>query len=145
MSDPTFGPLSVGNVQDDDSTVIDSLVEQAPEPPPPPVEPIATPALPTPRVPTRIISVRQYIDNTWNTPTLLLPDDLDRLSLTIRVTPVADNATDGVAVLSEVRGSVVGLGILTGGTLLTLDHHTGQVRVLGINGPVYVDVWSVTK
>lgn len=145
MSDPSFGPLVVGDVTDDDAEVIDSLVQQAPEPPAPVVEPIASTPLVTPTVPTRLLSTRQLVDPAWPTPTLLLPADKTRKSLSVKVTSPANTATDGVVVMSDVRNGE-GLALVCHGTLLTLDHHTGDVRVKA-NGAaaVYVDVWSVTE
>jgi hypothetical protein len=143
VSDPSFGPLVVGNVNDDDAAVIDSLVEQAPEPPAPVVEPIDATPLITPPVPTRLLSVRQSVDPTWQSPTLLMPADNKRKSLSIRVE--SDTATDGVVIMSDVRNGA-GLARLYPGTLLTLDHHTGGVRVMAVGAAaVNVNVWSVTE
>lgn len=146
MTDPVFRPLNTGDTQDDDPQVIDSLVEAVSAPPTPVVEPIVTPPLPEPKVPTRLLSVRQRVDPTWSAPTLLLPEDTRREYLYVSVTSAAETAvtTDGVIFRSET-GPAVG-GLLMHGNSLPLDHHTGALLVSAIGtDPVYVDVWSVTK
>lgn len=149
MSDVSFRSLNLGNTADDDPQVLDSLVQQEANPPTPVVEPIVTPSLPEPRIPTRLLSVRQLVDPTWAAPTMVLPADTERKYLTVSVTSPAGTTTDGVAVVSEVKGSVATLGILTHGRTLALDGHTGPVWVLASSvsaaAAVYVDAWSVTK
>lgn len=146
MSDVSYRPLNLGDTADDDSQVLDSLVQQEANPPTPVIEPIVTPSLSEPRIPTRLLSVRQLVDPLWQSPTMLLPADPERKYLYLCVTSPAGTTTDGVAVVSEVKGSVATLGILTHGRTLPLDGHTGPVWVLGSGAaPVNVDVWSVTK
>lgn len=143
---PTFGPLHTGDTHDDDGQILDALFEQNSNPPAPPVTPIVTPVLRDPKIPTRLMSIRQLIDPTWLRPTMILPEDCDRQSLTLRVTSPNTTATDGVVILSEVHGSTVGKGFLAHGQDLTLYNHTGALYVLGAGAAsVYLDVWSVTK
>lgn len=146
MSDMSYRPLNLGNTADDDPQVLDSLVQSEATPPTPVPERIVTPALPEPKIPTRLLSVRQSVDPLWMSPTLILPADTNRQYLYLTVTSPAATATDGVAVVSEVKGSLATLGILTHGRVLPLDGHTGPVWVLGSGAaPVNVDVWSVTR
>lgn len=92
MSDPSFRPLNLGDTQDDDAQVLDSLFVATDTPPTPVVEPITTPVLVDPPSPTRLLSVRQSVDPSWTTPTLLLPEDTRRQFLTVSVSETTEEA-----------------------------------------------------
>lgn len=143
MSDPSFVPLNLGNTADDDATVLDSLVEGVSAPPTPEIEPIVTPVLPSPKVTTKLLSVRQLVDPLWLSPTVLLPEDSRRKYLYVTVTSPADTATDGVMLRSD---GGMGTALLTHGKTVPLDSHTGPLLAIAVGAAaVYVDVWSVTE
>lgn len=145
MSYPAFVPLTLGDTRDDDGEITDSLVETVSAPPTPVVEPIVTPSLPDPIVPTRLLSVGQLVDPAWASPVLLLAEDVRRQHLHLTVTSPAGTATDGIVIRSDY-GPTIGSAVLLHGRSLTLDNHTGTLLVMAVGAaPVRVDVWSVTK
>lgn len=147
VSDVSYRPLNLGNTSDDDPQVLDSLVQSEATPPTPIVEPIVTPVLPEPRIPTRLLSVRQTVDPLWTQPTMILPADTRRKYLHIRCrATTGGTADDGVVITSELK-STGGLAFLNTANTTGLDlPHTGAVYATAIGtNPVLVDVWSVTE
>lgn len=145
MSDPSFGPLVVGDVADDDATVIDSQVQTVSAPPDLPVTPIDATPLMVPVAPTRLVSVRQLLDPAWGSATPIMPADTTRKVLHARVTSTAADTTDAVVITSE-GGPVLGAARIAHGQTLDITGHTGGILALAVGtNTCYLDVWSVTE
>ncbi|HXK37031.1 MAG TPA: hypothetical protein VJ553_05625 [Candidatus Paceibacterota bacterium] len=89
IDSPQERPIYGGNTSDDDPQVIDSLFQES-QTPPDPAASITDPAGPLPvppRRPTRILTGNILLQPTWDKPTLLLPEDLNRKRIAIAVEP----------------------------------------------------------
>lgn len=156
MSDLTI-PFETQNVHDDDGPVLDSMFEQTSEPPDlkDAVEfGLPAPAVKEPVRQTMIIGGAQLIRSAWTAPTLLLPFDENRKSMTIRVYSPTGVATDGVRISSDL-GLISSAGFALHGDMVTdfLVEHTGPVYVQSVSMPtgglasadVLLSIWAVTK
>lgn len=142
-TEPTFGPLHVGNTADDDAAVTDSFLVETDAPPP--VEELIGPIAPEPLVkpwsPTRLITGNHTVDTNW-TAVQILPADPNRLQLRIRGLSLATTpGLDDFILLAYDRG-VVSMGVnsaaykLRSGVSLDLDEHTGEVWIAAQPGLV---------
>lgn len=128
-------PHIAGNYKDDDAEVLDNLVEAEANPPAPeemPLVPIDKPIEP-PKI-TRLISNTFTVDKAWAEPTLLLPADPNRKSLSIRVT--STTATDVVNVADEknkAQSAGTSYSVQASAVALDLSNHTGAVWVYAPN------------
>lgn len=150
MSSPTFGNLHVGDVHDDDATIIDHNVLEVDAPPTPVVEPIDSVTLIQPARCTRLLTKHYSLDPTWNDPVvLILPADANRKYLYVRVTSPTAVATDGVY-FADDKGKLTSAygeaARLFHGQVLQLDNHTGPLYATAApsSAPMVVDVWAVT-
>ena len=137
-------PLRLGDTTDDDAQVLDSLVQSEHEPPE--VTDAITPALaPDPvlaKRPTRLIAGTISIPATWLVPTLLLPEDLNRISLMITVDTVAPAYVE----IGDNPSNLVGRIYLTPEPTVILPGHTGAVWVSTANASAVsrISYWAVT-
>lgn len=136
MSIPSYefpdAPEIAGDVRDDDAAVINSLVESHAEPPTPAEMPLKAPldrTIDPPKI-TRMISNTINIDKTWPVPTLLLPADPNRKSLTIRV--ASTTTTDVVYLADEqnkAQNASTSFVLAPATTTVDLSAHTGAVWI----------------
>jgi hypothetical protein len=134
MSLPTWGsrPTLAGDYDDDDGQVISDLVTTEAAPPDPfPAAAVPIPApSPTPKRPTRLLTGTAVLDpaNT-SAPFLVLPEDVDRETFTIRV--LSDNPSDFVLMGEEPnRVATPGLAVrVPSGQVTDYGDHTGPVWV----------------
>lgn len=121
--------LNTGDAHDDDSAVLNSLVESAAEPPHPDTMP-QTPnnARTEPRPLTRLMTGTQTLANTWQ-PVLILPADSGRVAL--RLMCFSGTATDIVRV-SDDAGKLQASStahVVNVNTAADLSLHNGPVWV----------------
>lgn len=139
--------LVLGNLEDDDWRVIDSLVESASEPPRPENRPMVAQA-PEPTVPvqTRMLTGTMAVASDW-APVLLLPSDPYRES--VQIWAASDTATDYIRVaddpgkLQSSRGTA-----LVYSAMQTMPFtHTGPVWAScpDATGPVTISFLAVTR
>jgi len=152
---PVFG---TENLKDDDGAVIDSFFIETDAPPPlkDAVEPIDNPALPKLKPLTKILTKHQLVDPQWGqSPIQLLPGDVRRKGVGVRVFSPTAVATDGIRLASDI-GEVNSAGVIFHGQVdpsNSLNDHNGPIYVMGyssVTGGVnsaalFVEVWSVTE
>jgi hypothetical protein len=150
MSEQTFRPLNLGNVEDDDPTVIDSLVQQEANPPDARHLPIQLDREPRPRriPPTRLIpSGYQVFDPLAADPWMrVMGPDSRRLFTHIRI-GICTNATDGV-IIADDKGAPAGrvYGSTTQQTTMDIPGHTGQLWIMAFGAAgVPVSWWAVAS
>jgi len=137
-------PLRLGDTTDDDAQVLDSLVQSEHEPPE--VTDAITPALaPDPvlaKRPTRLIVGTLFSYATWLTPTMILPEDLNRISLTVTVDVSAGDYFE----VGDSPNNMAARIYTTAVPTVILPGHTGAVYVstttAGANGRF--NYWAVT-
>lgn len=132
---PTFGPLHVGDVTDDDGKVIDNFFIEVNDSPAPAdlIGPIDPAPLLIPRPATRLITGNMNLDTNWQ-PVQILPADPNRLQLRIRGMSLATTpGLNDYVLLGYDRGMVAtpsGAAFkLRSGVGLDLDEHTGEVWI----------------
>lgn len=149
MEAPTPPPVLAGttNPDDPDARVIDSLIEQHAEPPTPAELPqTATEPSNVPRPLSRLLTGTLLLLPTWE-PQLILPGDLRRQSIRLRI--ASATAADTVR-MSDDSGKVQTVGgshvLYAGDTVLMDDVHTGPVWLYAPDavGPVTVSYAVVT-
>lgn len=132
MSDPTFVPLNTGDPDDDDATIFDEMLQQAPMPPDPAAsatlvtEHKKTPQKPTPLF-TSFITVSADSD-----PFPLVNTDLNRKELHIRVIGAT---TDSVAFADEPGKLAYQNGGF--GSYFRLFGDADDIVLSGFTGPLY--------
>jgi hypothetical protein len=153
MSSP-FAPLNPGDLNDDDAQVIGDLVttETLVEPEFGSVQsPIYVRTLQEPKRATRTLTGQLSVQFGWTTPTLLLPEDLHRVTVVVQVYSPTAQVTDGIQLFSDSSGYTMS-GFLAHGGQLELRDHTGPlyaypatVTGAGASRNVLVSWWAVTK
>ncbi len=135
LVDPTFGNLYLGDTNDDDGPVIDSLVQEVDAPAVPVVEKINTPSLISPPRTTRILSgfyvwEQTRANNGEYSAFMIMPADSIRKQ--VRIDAVSWAATPGagdyVWIVDESgKVNTSGGGRLRHNKGLTFDMHTGAI------------------
>jgi hypothetical protein len=139
MSEPTYTPLVVGDIHDDDPDVLASMVGIVSDSPAPEDLPYVAGAQVSPkrrrRRPSPLLTGYYSLDPSFIGATMILPADSYRTSLTVRVSSPSGSTTDYVSV-SDDAGKVAvpnGSGRLYSGHALSVDTHTG---------PLWVAAWG---
>lgn len=155
MSHPDYRPLNLGDVNDDDGTVIDSLLIEVDTAPTVPAEPFAVPMpeLQQAKPCTRLLSDDLLVRIAWPDPTPVLYRDATRTDLQIAVTSsdaVPSAVTDFVWVSDE---SGKPSGRIRHGETLSLQDHTGPVFISASavgskpasRADMYVSYWATVS
>jgi hypothetical protein len=148
MSEPTFVPLNTGDTHDDDPQVMDSLFESVTAGPTPIEDVNFVPVVERPKPQDRLFTGSMLVDPSWTSANMILPADLKRKHVEIRVRGT-DN-TDFIQ-LADETGKVMtttGAGkIFHGEAPLCIDDYTGAIHVTAFGSPhaITVSWWAVTK
>lgn len=154
-ADATFGPLHVGNTQDDDPQVIDSFLVEVDAPPDPKdlIGPINPLPLVQPEPTTRLITNTYIMDSSW-VPFRLLTADAGRVQLRLRVmsTAATPSVTNDFLIVGYDPSFIVpGSGFrMWNGVAADLDEHTGDLWIgpnpnLTASSSLIVTMLAVTK
>jgi hypothetical protein len=140
-------PTLAGDWNDDDGQVFADLVEPQNEPLPPPADAMVAPISDRPARPGRLLTGTLAVDPAWTAPTLLLPADPLRQSVTIQNN--SGTATDGLRVADDPGKlmTATACGSVFPANTLTLDRYTGAVWVSAADAAAAVpcSYWGVTS